>query len=160
MADNRPLSENEADDRLKAALNALGEAPRVTVAADTALNAARRALSLISLGLIPTGVKRELSSADNTHDPLLLASAETVGNERFAAIHRRLISVKIGLPASTVPSMRCKSFLLPLRNFQSRGPTVAVIGRRATCVAAVRFQQKPWAKCVRGHDITRLFSRH
>ena len=52
MADNRPLSENEADDRLKAALNALGEAPGITVAADTALAAARRALWLISLGLI------------------------------------------------------------------------------------------------------------
>jgi len=34
MADNRPLSENEADYRLKAALNALGEAPGITVAAD------------------------------------------------------------------------------------------------------------------------------
>ena len=39
MADNRPLSDNEADDRLKAALNALGEAPGVTVAGDTALAA-------------------------------------------------------------------------------------------------------------------------
>jgi hypothetical protein len=63
MADNRPLSDNEADDRLKAALNALGEAPGVTVAADTALAAARKALSLLSLGLIAAGVKSEL--ADN-----------------------------------------------------------------------------------------------
>jgi hypothetical protein len=63
MADNRPLSDNEADDRLKAALNALGEAPGVTVAGDTALAAARRALSLLSLGLIAAGVKSEL--ADN-----------------------------------------------------------------------------------------------
>src|SRR5260370_9579924 len=62
MADNRPLSENEADDRLKAALNALGEAPGVTVAADTALTAARRALSLLSLGLIAAGVKPELAA--------------------------------------------------------------------------------------------------
>jgi hypothetical protein len=61
MADNRPLSENEADDRLKAALNALGEAPGLTVAADTALRAARRALSLLSIGLISAGVKRELA---------------------------------------------------------------------------------------------------
>jgi hypothetical protein len=60
MADNRPLSENEADDWLKAALNVLGEAPGITVAADTAsLAAARRALWLISLGLIAAGVKRE-----------------------------------------------------------------------------------------------------
>jgi hypothetical protein len=62
MTDNRPLSENEADDRLKAALSALGEAPGLTVAADTALAAARRALSLISLGLIAAGVKRELKA--------------------------------------------------------------------------------------------------
>ena len=61
MADNRPLSDNEADDRLKAALNALGEARGVTVAADTALTAARKALSLLSLGLIAAGVKRELA---------------------------------------------------------------------------------------------------
>jgi hypothetical protein len=60
MADNRPLSDNEADDRLKAALNALGQAPGVTAAADTALAAARKALSLLSLGLIAAGVKREL----------------------------------------------------------------------------------------------------
>ena len=62
MADNRPLSDNEADDRLKAALNALGEAPGVTVAADTALAAARKALSLLSLGLIAAGVQRELKA--------------------------------------------------------------------------------------------------
>jgi hypothetical protein len=62
MADNRPLSENEADDRLKAALDALGQAPGITVAADTALIAARRALSLLSLGLIAAGVKRELAN--------------------------------------------------------------------------------------------------
>jgi hypothetical protein len=62
MADNRPLSDNEADDRLKAALDALGEAPGLTVAADTALAAARRALSLISLGLKAAGVKRELKA--------------------------------------------------------------------------------------------------
>src|ERR1700748_1943619 len=58
----RPLSDNEADDRLKAALKALGEAPGVTVAADTALAAARKALSLLSLGLIAAGVKRELEA--------------------------------------------------------------------------------------------------
>jgi hypothetical protein len=62
MADNRPLTDNEADDRLKAALNALGEAPGITVAADTALAAARKALSLLSLGLIAAGVKRELNA--------------------------------------------------------------------------------------------------
>jgi hypothetical protein len=59
-ADNRPLSDNEADDRLKAALNALGEAPGITVAADTALAAARKALSLLSLGLIAASIGHEL----------------------------------------------------------------------------------------------------
>jgi hypothetical protein len=68
MADKRPLSDNEADDRLKAALNALGQAPGVTVAADTALAAARKALSLLSLGLIAAGVKRELKA--QAHDSL------------------------------------------------------------------------------------------
>jgi hypothetical protein len=62
MADNRPLSDNEADDRLKAALNALGEAPGITAAADTALAAARKALSLLSLGLIAAGVRDELEA--------------------------------------------------------------------------------------------------
>ena len=38
MADNRPLSENEADDRLKAALNALGEARGVTVFSRYSIN--------------------------------------------------------------------------------------------------------------------------
>jgi hypothetical protein len=66
MADNRPLSDNEADDRLKAALNALGEAPGVTVAADTALAAARKALSLLSLGLIAASVRRELKADHKT----------------------------------------------------------------------------------------------
>jgi hypothetical protein len=67
MADNRPLSENEADDRLKAALDALGEAPGATVVADTALTAARRALSLLSIGLIVAGVKRELADKPSCH---------------------------------------------------------------------------------------------
>jgi hypothetical protein len=40
----------------------LGQAPGVTAAADTALAAARKALSLLSLGLIAAGVKRELEA--------------------------------------------------------------------------------------------------
>src|SRR5262245_45758250 len=59
MTDSKPLTDNQADDRLKAALAILGQAPGVTVAADTALNAARRALALLSLGLISAGVSRE-----------------------------------------------------------------------------------------------------
>ena len=60
--DERPLTDNEADDRLKAALDALGTAPGATTAADTALAAARKALSLLSLGLIAAGVKRQNGS--------------------------------------------------------------------------------------------------
>lgn len=59
MADLKPLSDNEADDRLKAALSALGEAPGATTRADTALQAARKMLALISMGLITAGVKAE-----------------------------------------------------------------------------------------------------
>ncbi len=59
MADDKPLSDNEADDRLKAAREALGDAPGATVAANTALEAARRALSLLSLGLISASERRE-----------------------------------------------------------------------------------------------------
>lgn len=61
-SDEKPLTENEADDRLKAALEALGTAPGATTAADTALTAARKALSLISFGLIAAGVKRQSDS--------------------------------------------------------------------------------------------------
>jgi hypothetical protein len=59
MPDTKPLSDNEVDDRLKAALAELGEAPGATVRADTALEAARKMLSLISMGLITAGVKAE-----------------------------------------------------------------------------------------------------
>jgi hypothetical protein len=54
----KPLSDNEADDALKAARAALGDAPGETTAADTALRAARKMLSLLSLGLIAAGVRR------------------------------------------------------------------------------------------------------
>lgn len=50
--DNRPLSDNEADDRLKAALAALGTAPGATPSADAVLKSARKALTMLSLGLI------------------------------------------------------------------------------------------------------------
>jgi len=59
MADLAPLSDNEADDRLKDALAALGQAPGATVRADTALQAARKMLSLLSMGLICASVKAE-----------------------------------------------------------------------------------------------------
>ena len=62
MLSGRRKKDYEAEtaaDALAAQANALGEAPGITVAADTALAAARRALCLISLGLIAAGVKRE-----------------------------------------------------------------------------------------------------
>jgi hypothetical protein len=54
----KPLSDNEIDDRLKAARALLGEEHGATVAGETALKAARKALELLSLGLIAAGLKQ------------------------------------------------------------------------------------------------------
>ncbi|WP_325634860.1 hypothetical protein [Bradyrhizobium sp.] len=54
----KPLSDNEIDDRLKAARAVLGEEHGATVPGETALAAARKALELLSLGLIMAGLKR------------------------------------------------------------------------------------------------------
>jgi hypothetical protein len=62
MADDKALSDNHADDRLKAALAALGTAPGRTVAANAALQTARRALSIISWSLVTSSVRREARS--------------------------------------------------------------------------------------------------
>lgn len=56
------LSDSEAGDRLSKAQDALGDEPGASVAADTALSAARKALRLISLGLIVAGEEREAAS--------------------------------------------------------------------------------------------------
>lgn len=48
----KPLSDNETHDRLQAALAALGTAPGATTSGDTVLKSARKALLLLSLGLI------------------------------------------------------------------------------------------------------------
>jgi hypothetical protein len=53
-----PLSDNEADDLLKEARAVLGEADGKTAQASTALSAARKALELLSLGLIAAGIKQ------------------------------------------------------------------------------------------------------
>lgn len=53
------ISDNEADDRLKRAMTVLGDEPGETVAANTALEAARKALRLISIALIASGVNRD-----------------------------------------------------------------------------------------------------
>jgi hypothetical protein len=55
----KPLSDNEVDDRLKAARDALGDATAETTAGSTALSTARRALDCISYLLIAAGVKRQ-----------------------------------------------------------------------------------------------------
>lgn len=59
MADDKPLSDNQAGDRLHAALEALGTAKGETVRADTALAAARRALRMLQLGLLVASEKGE-----------------------------------------------------------------------------------------------------
>jgi hypothetical protein len=62
MPDEKPLSDTQAGDRIQAALAVLGTAPGRTTAADTALEAARRALRLLSFGLIAAGEKRDQAS--------------------------------------------------------------------------------------------------
>ena len=47
-----PLGDTQAHDRLCAAREALGEEPGATVRANTALEAARRALTLLQIGLV------------------------------------------------------------------------------------------------------------
>lgn len=59
MPDTKPLSDNQVDDKLKAAIAVLGEAPGATVRGDTAISAARKMLSLLSMGLITAGVRAE-----------------------------------------------------------------------------------------------------
>jgi hypothetical protein len=49
---SRPLSDNEAHDRLTAAREALGNEPGQTAAGDTALEAARKALRLLAIALL------------------------------------------------------------------------------------------------------------
>lgn len=59
MPDTKPLSDNQADDRLKAALDTLGEAPGATTRANMALTVARKTLALLSHALITAGIKAE-----------------------------------------------------------------------------------------------------
>ncbi len=59
MADEKPLSDNQAGDRLHAALEVLGTARGETTRADTALTAARKALRMLQLGLLMASEKNE-----------------------------------------------------------------------------------------------------
>ena len=52
MADDAPLTDEQAYDRIYAASQALGSAPGGTTRADTALKAARRALTILQFGLV------------------------------------------------------------------------------------------------------------
>ena len=52
MRDEKALSDNEAHSRLVAAREALGDAPGATKRANTALEAARRAMTILQLGLV------------------------------------------------------------------------------------------------------------
>lgn len=52
MADDQPLSDEDVHERLVRAAHALGSAPGETTRGDTALEAARKALRLLQLGLI------------------------------------------------------------------------------------------------------------
>lgn len=52
MADERPLTDDEAHARLVAAAEALGYAPGLTTRANTALTTARTALVMLQLGLV------------------------------------------------------------------------------------------------------------
>ena len=57
MSDDTPLTDTQAHDRLHAAREALGEASGETVQANTALEAARKALVLLQFGLIAASEK-------------------------------------------------------------------------------------------------------
>ncbi len=52
MADKKPLSDNQIGDRLHAAREILGDEAGKTVRGNTALDAARKALSLLQVGLL------------------------------------------------------------------------------------------------------------
>lgn len=52
MSKDEPLSDNQAHDALTEARRALGEAPGATIRANTALEAARRVLSGLSISLL------------------------------------------------------------------------------------------------------------
>jgi hypothetical protein len=54
-----PLSDNQAHDLLDAAERALGDAPGKTIHANTALQAARKMLSLLKTCLVIAGVRAE-----------------------------------------------------------------------------------------------------
>ena len=55
---DKPLTDNQVDDLLKAARDILGHGCGETIAGNTALVTARKGLMLLSHGLIAAGLKR------------------------------------------------------------------------------------------------------
>ena len=55
----KPLTDNQAHDALYAARQALGEAPGATVHGNTALEAARKALTMLAFGVLVAGERAE-----------------------------------------------------------------------------------------------------
>lgn len=64
MPETKPLSDNQASNRMRAALDALGDAPGETTAANSALRVCRMVLLQFYFGLIKSGENR-----DELHDP-------------------------------------------------------------------------------------------
>lgn len=64
------LSDNIIDDRLRAALEALGTEPGETVPGNAALTAARKALSMLSLALLVSAERRAKDPAGGPHWPV------------------------------------------------------------------------------------------
>ncbi|MGU3496350.1 hypothetical protein ACLBXM_20100 [Xanthobacteraceae bacterium A53D] len=62
MADITDLTDEQAHDRLVAAREALGDAAGTSTAANTALEAARKALVLLQLGLVGAMERRDRSA--------------------------------------------------------------------------------------------------
>ena len=63
------ISDNEIDNRLFAALEALGDAEGKTIRGTTTLNAARQALSLLKFGLIYAAAKNSDTNEAITAPP-------------------------------------------------------------------------------------------
>lgn len=57
--DHQPLTDTQACDRLQQAQDALGDAPGLSIPGNTALEAARKVLKLLTLGLIAAGERRD-----------------------------------------------------------------------------------------------------
>ena len=67
MADEKPLTDTEVHDRLVVAAQALGDAPGSTTHGDTAIQAARRALAMLQVGLVV--VMEDLDPTDGSMRP-------------------------------------------------------------------------------------------